>query len=417
MKRRATTGGKVGKARRRSVKRRDIDRRIPTLTDLEKQQRKERRENAETRRQLSEALEQQTATSEVLKVIANSAGELETVFEAMLKNAVRLCGAKFGVLWLAEGDGFRSVALHGAPPALAEARRKEPFIRHFGPHSGVGQVIATKRVVHIDDYRTHPGYIERDPRVVSLVENGGARTAGFAPLLTKDEVIGVLVIYRQEVRPFTDRQIALVQNFATQAVIAIENARLLNELRQRTDDLSKSLEQQTATSEVLKVISSSPGELRPVFNAMLENAARICGASLETLACAKAMHSGMLPCTTRHRSGSSGDSEIRCFVSLRIPRSVRSCEPSKRSKLLTLCLTRHTLAVIRRAVSFVELARARTLLVVPMLKGGELIGAFRIYRRGPALHRQADRAGAELRRAGGDRHREHAAAQRAATAH
>jgi hypothetical protein len=115
---------------------------------------------------------------------------LAPVFQVMLENAVRLCGAKFGVLWLAEGDGYRSVALYGAPPALAEARRKEPFIRQFGPHSGVGRAIRTKQVVHIDDYRKDPGYIERDPRVVSLVENGGARDAVFAPLLNEHEVVG-----------------------------------------------------------------------------------------------------------------------------------------------------------------------------------------------------------------------------------
>ena len=378
MKRRATTGGKVGKARRRSVKRRHIDLRISTLTDLEKQLREERRENAETRRQLSEALEQQTATSEVLKVIADSAGELETVFEAMLKNAVRLCGAKFGVLWLAEGDGFRSVALHGAPPALAEARRKEPFIRHFGPHSGVGRVIATKRVVHIDDYRKHPGYIERDPRVVSLVENGGARTAVFAPLLTKDEVIGVLVIYRQEVRPFTDRQIALVQNFAAQAVIAIENTRLLNELRQRTDDLSESLEQQTATSEVLKVISSSPGKLEPVFQAMLANATRICEAQFGTM---YRYDGDAFHVTAMHNAPPAFEATRR-----RAP-----IRPPQGSALAHTAATKQVAHIhdIRDQLSKLagnEYVRAgvdagyRTLLCVPMLKNNELIGTISIFR-------------------------------------
>ncbi len=220
---------------------------------------------------LSESLEQQTATSEVLRVISSSPGELQPVFDAILANAVRLCEAKFGVLWLAETNGFRSVALHGAPPALAEARRREPFVASFGLNSGVGRVMKTKQVLHIEDYRQDLGYLERDPRVVSLVERGGARTVVITPLLKDAEAIGTLIIYRQEVRPFTDKQIALVQNFAAQAVIAIENARLLNELRQ-------SLEQQTATADVLRVISSSPGELEPVFNAMLANAARICEA-------------------------------------------------------------------------------------------------------------------------------------------
>src|SRR5262245_33394788 len=135
---------------------------------------------AEAREHLFEALEQQTATSEVLQVISRSPGELEPVFKAMLANATRLCEAKFGILWLAEGDRFRSVALHGVPPALAEARRREPVVP-FGPNSGIGRVIRTRRVVHVDDLTKDRAYIERDPRAVSLVERGGARTAVFAP--------------------------------------------------------------------------------------------------------------------------------------------------------------------------------------------------------------------------------------------
>src|SRR4029077_16190487 len=153
----------------------------------------------------------------------------------------------------------------------------------FGPHSGSGRAIRTKRAVHIPDLMNDEGYLKRDPRLIALIETGGARAAVFTPLLKDNEVIGILVVFRQEVGPFTDKQMALVENFAAQAVIAIENARLLNELHQRTSDLTESLEQQTATSEVLKVISSSPGELKPVFNAMLENATRLCEAKFGVL--------------------------------------------------------------------------------------------------------------------------------------
>jgi transcriptional regulator with GAF, ATPase, and Fis domain len=233
-------------------------------------------------RDLSEALEQQTATSDVLKVISRSPGDLAPVFETMLANAVRICEAKFGDLWFYDGDAFRLVATHGAPPGYVEACTRDPMLRP-PPDSPLGRVAITRQVVHIPDIKTIPSYIEGHPFVATSVELAGYRTVLAVPMLKENEFIGAIVFPRQEVRPFTDKQIELVQNFAAQAVIAIENARLLNELRQRTDDLSEALEQQTATSDVLQVISSSPGELEPVFETMLAKATELCGASYGTL--------------------------------------------------------------------------------------------------------------------------------------
>ena len=311
-------------------------------------------------RELSEALEQQTATSEVLSVISSSPGELEPVFQTMLANAVRICGAEFCNLSLFDGNELRIAAMHNAPPALEELRRARPVIDLKTSISG--PLVRTKKAVHIADLAAEEPYASS-----ALAKVGGARTALAIPMLREDTLVGQIAIYRQEVRPFTDKQIELVQNFAAQAVIAIENTRLLNELRE-------SLQQQTATADVLKVISSSPGELKPVFQAMLENATRICEAKSGTLV----LREGDAFRLVALHGASAAFSEER----LRQP----IIRPGPGHHLIRLVQTKQVvhitdlLADQEAAPTAAKYGGARTLLSVPMLKDNEVIGGFGIYR-------------------------------------
>ena len=330
------------------------------------------------KRERDEALEQLAATSEVLQIIGSSSGELKPVFRTMLEKATNLCGATFGNMYLRKGDAFELAAAYNSPPALVEERARAPYI--LKPGSLPDRMLRTKSAVHVVDLALDESYLSRDPRAVTGVELGGVRTLLLVPMLKGAEVVGHFAIYCQEVRPFTDKQIDLVKNFAAQAVIAIENARLLSELRQRTDDLSESLEQQTATSEVLKVISGSPGELEPVFNAMLANATHVCHAEFGTL---------YLRETDAFRAVAIHNAPP-AYVQARKGDLVRPPPDSALGQVLTthqvaqiddITTTKSYVERNPYIISAVELGGYRTIAAVPMLKDDELVGAILIYRQ------------------------------------
>ena len=322
---------------------------------------------------LTKSLEQQTATSEVLKVISSSPGDLQPVFEAMLANATRLCEAKFGVLYRSEGDALRAVALYGAPLAYAEERRRNPIVRPH-PETTLGRAVATKRTVQMADVLKVPHYFDPPSGYTSpqLPKLAGARTVLAVPMCKDDELVGIIAIYRQEVRPFTDKQTELLTNFAAQAVIAIENARLLNELRQRTTDLTKSLEQQTATSKVLEVISRSAFDLQAVFETVAESSVRLCGADRALVF----RFDGEL---------------LRIAVAFNAPQELKDFivhnpfGPGRHNAAGRAALERRTVQILdpladpEYSYGAKDIEKIGTILAVPILKGEDLLGVINIF--------------------------------------
>jgi GAF domain-containing protein len=319
---------------------------------------------------LSESLEQQTATSEVLKVISSSPGNLQPVFDAMLSNATAICEANYGMLFRFENTMVRAVAMLGVPPQFAEFWRTA---RHPGSRTAIGRATETMQTVHIVDVQQEQAYLEGEPVFIAAVDLGRFRTILVVPMLKDDKVVGLIAVYRQEVRAFTDKQVELVQNFAAQAVIAIENTRLLNELHQRTDDLTESLQQQTATADVLKVISRFAFDLQPVFEAMAESAVRLCEA--ERAYIFRYYDSALRAVASFNAGPENQDWVYRNPIPL-----------GRQSVSARAGLERRTVQVadVQTDPEYNYVSRdvdpIRTTLAVPMLKGDELIGTITIYR-------------------------------------
>ena len=387
MKRRSRAGGEQIKGRRPKTpepKRRNAPKAVPHSNSSATA---EETEVARLTRELTDERRQRMATSEVLRLLSGSHGDLNHLFDTILANATNLCQSNFGTLSLCEGDAFRIVAMHNVPSGLAELRRREPLVR-AGP---LLRMAETKRLLHIADYTEYVASHPADSDAAAFAKLTGVRTALEVPMLKDDDVVGAIVIYRKEVRRFDDREIALIKDFAAQAVIAIENARLLNELRQRTTDLTErtadlteALEQQTATSEVLQVISSSPGDLEPVFASMLENAVRICDAKFGNIYRwdGEALHivatHNTPPAFAEDRRGSpyrhdpkSPIGPIGHMVATKTLVHIRDVAAEE-----TYINQRDPVAV-----KAVALGGIRTLLGVPLLNKDEMIGAFFLSRQ------------------------------------
>ena len=360
MRRRSRAGGKPNKARRRKAATRSRSsapkasgRRKPSSTNATTSNTK----IALLERERDEALEQLSAASEVLKVIGSSPGDLKPVFEAILEKATRICEANFGILFRLDDGVVHLGASLGVPLALAEFMRS---VRRPGPHSATARAMRTGQVIHILDAREERGYREGDPMLVFGVDKVGIRTLVAAPMLKDKVPIGSIGVYRTEVRPFTDKQTELLRNFAAQAVIAIENTRLLNELRQ-------SLEQQTATAEVLSVISSSPGNLQPVFEAMLKNAVRICDAKFGNLFL---YEGGAIRPAAMHGAPSKMVEFFQQNPTIH-PKPGGTVDRALKTKQVVCTVDEAANQIPSLAV---ELGGARSHVVVPMLKENELVG-------------------------------------------
>jgi signal transduction histidine kinase len=364
MRRRSRAGGEPVKTRRRKTvtpKRRNAPKAVGRHSSSTAGQ---ETKVALFKRERDEALEQQKATSDMLRVISASPGDLKPVFQAMLANATRICEASFGAMALREGDSFRRVAIHNAPPKFVEFHEKEPVI-DVGAVPSLKKLVSTKQVVHIADL---PPEEPNNP----FAKYANARTFLLVPLLKENELLGVFGIYRQEVRPFTDKQIDLVKNFGVQAVIAIENTRLLNELRQRTTDLTESLEQQTATSKVLEVISRSAFDLQAVFETVAESSVRLCGADRAFIF----RFDGEL---LRMAVAYNASEEFTEFV------RQNPIRPGRHSASARAALKRRTihipdvLADPEYTYGAKNAEAIRTVLAVPILKGDHLLGVMVIY--------------------------------------
>ncbi len=316
-------------------------------------------------RELRESLEQQTATSEVLSVISSSPGDMKPVFEAILANALRICEAKFGHILLYDGERYHASHLHDVPPSYRQFWEQHGPIRP-GPNTGLARLARTKQIAHIPDLKADPVYAEREPLRVITVDQAGARTLLAVPMVKDDQLIGAIIIYRQEVQPFADEQIELVKNFAAQAVIAIENTRLLNELRQ-------SLQQQTATADVLKVISRSAFDLKHVFETVAESAVKLCDADKAFIF---RFDGELLHAIVAFNASQ----ELRGFL------ESNPIRPGRYSGAGRAALERRTIHIPDVLVDpeytygSRDVDLVRTVLTVPMLKGDDLLGVILIYR-------------------------------------
>ena len=366
-------GGKAPKAKRKT-KAKTRHSSGPSAADL-------RRELSRRTVELAEARERQAATTEVLQVISSSRGKLGPVFEAMLANAMRICTAQCGFIYKMEAGAMRAMAEIGVPPAFAEYRRQH--LHTGGATTPVDLMRATKKPAHVPDARESDAYRTGNPNAVAGVELGGARTVLYVPMIRDDNIVGVINLYRQEVRPFTTEQISLLESFASQAIIAIENAHLFEEVQRQTRDLSESLQQQTATAEVLSVISGSFGDLVPVFNAMLGKAMDLCAADFGVLNTfdGELFHTaatrGLPPAYDEYRRSQPleygpGTAPARLLqgepiveiLDLRESDAYRRGEPNRRA--------------------LVDLGGARSILAVPLLKNDQVVGNVMIFRQEPA---------------------------------